>query len=158
MKRFISLLLLLLPAAAAAQPPVAPEQAPESKAAPAPAEALRAPRPDTVALPMHDHTGLVGECPYRHAFTEPRSVVPLTPCGNAYAECRRMLSEDKLPAAGDVHIDQLVNHFTYDYPAPARPLRHPPPRRRRHDPATAPSCTAARGVQPRTGRSLPSGG
>lgn len=118
MKRFISLLLLLLPAAAAAQPPVAPEQAPESKAAPAPAEALRAPRPDTVALPMHDHTGLVGECPYRHAFTEPRSVVPLTPCGNAYAKCRRMLGEDKLPAAGDVHIDQLVNHFTYDYPAP----------------------------------------
>lgn len=120
MKHFTSLLLLLLPAVAAAEPPAAPEQAPEPRAAhEQKAPETPAARATEAPLPTHDHTGLVGECPYRHAFTEPRSVVPLTPCGNAYAECRRMLGEDELPAAEDVHIDQLVNHFTYDYPAPA---------------------------------------
>lgn len=120
MKRFLHLLFLLLPAGAAAltPSPLPPDRATDATEISAAGTETEPVAEGPASMPMHDHSGLAGECPYRHAFTEPLSMAPLTVHGDSYAACRRMLGENSLPAADLVHVDQLINHFTYDYPEP----------------------------------------
>lgn len=111
MKRFIHLLVWLLPVGVAAQSPETPLSGTHNDATIPAAEA-----PAAVRNATHPCTE---ECPIRAAFAEPLSVVPLTTCDDSYIACRRMLGEDLLPAPDEIHVEELVNHFDYGYPAPA---------------------------------------
>jgi hypothetical protein len=54
-----------------------------------------------------------------HAAENPRSVFPFAVGRVAYGEVKRFLAEGRLPPVEVVRIEELVNHFAYDYAAPA---------------------------------------
>ena len=59
------------------------------------------------------------EIPFRSAAESPRSTFPLKPADTSYSEVRRELQEGRLPSPDSVRLDELLNHFSYEYPAPA---------------------------------------
>lgn len=58
------------------------------------------------------------EIPFRSAAESPRSTFPLKPADTSYSEVRRDLQEGRLPSPDSVRLDELLNHFSYEYPAP----------------------------------------
>jgi len=52
------------------------------------------------------------------AASEPLSTFALEVDGASYANVRRMISDGQLPPEGAVRVEELVNYFSYDYPAP----------------------------------------
>ena len=61
---------------------------------------------------------------FRSALDEPLSTFALEADGASYANCRRMILAGRRPSADAVRIEEFVNYFPYDYPAPegCRPL------------------------------------
>jgi Ca-activated chloride channel family protein len=82
------------------------------------------------------------ENPFVAPSVAPRSTFAVDVDHASYSNVRRFLSEGRLPPADAVRIEELVNYFTYDDPAPAggRRSRSPPrwgARRGRPAPARA---------------------
>jgi Ca-activated chloride channel homolog len=57
--------------------------------------------------------------PFKLAAREPLSTFSADVDTASYSNVRRFLNEGKLPPADAVRVEELVNYFTYDYPAPA---------------------------------------
>lgn len=59
------------------------------------------------------------EIPFQSAAAVPRSSFPLEPADTSYPEVRRELEQGRLPSPDAVRLDELLNHFSYDYPSPS---------------------------------------
>ena len=55
---------------------------------------------------------------FRSALQEPLSTFSLEADGASYAVCRRKLASGRHPEPDAVRIEELLNYFSYDYPAP----------------------------------------
>jgi Ca-activated chloride channel family protein len=62
--------------------------------------------------------GRIFENSYRAAKREPLSTFSIDVDAASYANARRFLSEGQIPPKDAVHIEEFVNYFRYDYPAP----------------------------------------
>ncbi len=60
----------------------------------------------------------VGINPFRPALSEPLSTFGLDVDTGSYANVRRFLRSNMLPPAAAVRVEEMVNYFDYDYPAP----------------------------------------
>ena len=59
------------------------------------------------------------EIPFQSAATTPRSTFPLNPGNTSYPQVRKALQEGQLPSPDAVRLEELLNYFSYDYPAPS---------------------------------------
>lgn len=59
------------------------------------------------------------EIPFQSAAAEPRSSFPLKPGDASYPEVRRELERGRWPSPDAVRLEELLNHFSYDYPTPS---------------------------------------
>ena len=59
------------------------------------------------------------EIPFQSAATTPRSTFPLKPGNTSYPQIRKALQEGQLPSPDAVRLEELLNYFSYDYPAPS---------------------------------------
>jgi len=58
------------------------------------------------------------ELPFQSVAEAPRSTFPLNPSKTSYSRVRQVLQEGRLPAPDAVRLEELVNYFSYEYPAP----------------------------------------
>jgi len=63
----------------------------------------------------YDH---IDENPFVSAKQDPLSTFSIDVDTASYANVRRFLNQNRLPPAGAVRIEELVNYFNYDYPDP----------------------------------------
>lgn len=85
-----------------------------------PGETARAlPSPLPQAAPRRAEARATQEFPFQSAATNPRSSFPLKPGDDSYPEVGRSLKEGRLPSPDTVRLEELLNHFSYDQPAPA---------------------------------------
>lgn len=61
------------------------------------------------------------EIPFRSVAEAPRSTFPLKPADTSYPQVRQALQEGRLPSPDAVRLEELLNHFSYEYPAPRGP-------------------------------------
>jgi Ca-activated chloride channel family protein len=61
----------------------------------------------------------LSENPFLVALDQPMSTFSIDVDTAAYSNIRRMLREGRRPSPGAVRIEELVNYFSYDYPAPS---------------------------------------
>ncbi len=59
------------------------------------------------------------EIPFQSAATSPLSTFPLKPGNTSYPQVRKALQEGQLPSPDAVRLDELLNYFSYNQPAPA---------------------------------------
>lgn len=59
-----------------------------------------------------------GERPFVSVISRPRSSVPLVVNSASYLDVRRSIDAGLLPPRESVHIEGMINHFSYDYPQP----------------------------------------
>ena len=59
------------------------------------------------------------EIPFQSAATAPRSTFPLKPGNTSYPQIRKALQEGQFPSPDAVRLEELLNYFSYDYPAPS---------------------------------------
>jgi Ca-activated chloride channel family protein len=59
------------------------------------------------------------EIPFQTAATAPRSTFPLKPGNTSYPQIRKALQDGQLPSPDAVRLEELLNYFSYDYPAPS---------------------------------------
>ena len=59
------------------------------------------------------------EIPFQSAATTPRSTFSLKPGNTSYPQIRKALQEGQLPSPDAVRLEELLNYFSYDYPAPS---------------------------------------
>lgn len=59
------------------------------------------------------------EIPFQSAATAPRSTFSLKPGNTSYPQIRKALQEGQLPSPDAVRLEELLNYFSYDYPAPS---------------------------------------
>ena len=59
------------------------------------------------------------EIPFQSAATAPRSTFPLKPGNTSYPQIRKALQDGQLPSPDAVRLEELLNYFSYDYPAPS---------------------------------------
>jgi len=86
------------------------------------AEALLRPAepqaPVSVGQPADPRFQSVQTNPLRIVAEHPVSTFSIDVDTASYAQVRRMLNQGILPAPGDVRVEELINYFSYDYPAP----------------------------------------
>ena len=92
---------------------VQPKMAMESFAAPAPAEPMIAMPTD----PTGDEFSKFAESPVKIVKNEPVSTFSIDVDTASYAYVRRMLGGGSVPEPDAVRIEELINYFSYDYPA-----------------------------------------
>jgi Ca-activated chloride channel family protein len=63
----------------------------------------------------YDH---IVENPFLKTNDNPLSTFSIDVDAASYANVRRFINEDRLPPAGAVRIEELINYFTYNYPQP----------------------------------------
>lgn len=61
----------------------------------------------------------IEENPFKKSITEPQSTFSIDVDTASYANVRRMLQQGRVPPPGAVRIEELINYFQYDYPAPS---------------------------------------
>ncbi|MEO2009885.1 MAG: VWA domain-containing protein, partial [Pirellulaceae bacterium] len=61
---------------------------------------------------------LIVENEFVDALQNPKSTFSIDVDTASYSNVRRMLNAGRLPPAGAVRIEELINYFRYDYPAP----------------------------------------
>ena len=61
---------------------------------------------------------LIRDNPFQLVRTEPLSTFALDVDSGAYSNVRRFLDDGQLPPADAVRLEEMINYFTYDYPAP----------------------------------------
>ncbi|MEY2789051.1 MAG: hypothetical protein RLZZ34_2194, partial [Verrucomicrobiota bacterium] len=109
--------------AAAPLLPTAPAQTPRpaagavAKARPDPA--VNPPPPGSRPAAPRRQAQTTREIPFQSAAAVPRSSFPLKPADTSYPEVRRELEQGRLPSPDAVRLDELLNHFSYDHPAPS---------------------------------------
>lgn len=64
----------------------------------------------------YDH---IVENSFINALQNPKSTFSIDVDTASYSNVRRMLNEGSRPPAGAVRIEELINYFRYDYPAPS---------------------------------------
>jgi len=82
------------------------------KPAPIPGDAIIQPEADTEAFPEADAN------PLKITVEEPVSTFSIDVDTASYAVVRSSLTNGQLPPEGAVRIEEMVNYFPYDYPAP----------------------------------------
>lgn len=111
-----------------AEPQVMAEMAPEPEAAmtedmavgmaaPVAAMAPAAGGLPQAAAPSGDQFQSFAESPVKSVVTEPVSTFSIDVDTASYAYTRAMLSEGYVPEPDAVRIEELINYFSYDYPA-----------------------------------------
>jgi hypothetical protein len=60
-----------------------------------------------------------GERPFVSVTSRPRSSVPLIVNSASYLDIRRSIDAGSLPPQDSVRIEEMINHFSYDYPPPS---------------------------------------
>jgi Ca-activated chloride channel family protein len=95
------------------------ESKPSYKMAAAPGGYPAGPRPDATdgAHNTEDYNHIVDN-PFLTVAQNPLSTFAIDVDTASYSNVRRFLNEGKLPPKDAVRIEELVNYFTYDYPAP----------------------------------------
>ena len=87
-----------------------------------PAAGLSRRRAGSAALPFvqpgREEYAHYEENRFRSALQEPLSTFSLEADGASYAVCRRKLASGRHPEPDAVRIEELLNYFSYDYPAP----------------------------------------
>ncbi len=68
--------------------------------------------------PLIDPVGATATAPFLAAREHPSCVVPIEVTDASFALLRHQLRRRRLPAPAAVQVEQLVNHFRYDDPAP----------------------------------------
>ncbi|MFT3911991.1 MAG: von Willebrand factor type A domain-containing protein [Ferruginibacter sp.] len=63
--------------------------------------------------------GNIVENNFRKVTDEPLSTFSIDVDAASYSNVRRFLNDGQLPPAGAVRIEEMINYFKYDYPAPA---------------------------------------
>ncbi|MCC6726453.1 MAG: VWA domain-containing protein [Saprospiraceae bacterium] len=65
-----------------------------------------------------------GENPFTNTLEQPVSTFAIDADGASYANVRRFLQHGQMPPTAAVRIEEMVNYFPYDYPAPkdGRPI------------------------------------
>lgn len=61
----------------------------------------------------------LSENPFVLALDAPQSTFAIDVDTASYSNVRRMLNEGKVPPPGAVRIEEMINYFSYDYPAPS---------------------------------------
>lgn len=61
----------------------------------------------------------ISENGFHKASDEPLSTFSIDVDAASYSNVRRYLNDNTLPPAGAVRVEELINYFKYDYPAPA---------------------------------------
>jgi Ca-activated chloride channel family protein len=79
------------------------------------ADALSRPSPDPSGNQFTDFS----ESPVKVTAEEPVSTFSIDVDTASYAYVRRMLDEGYMPESDAVRIEEMINYFDYDYPAPA---------------------------------------
>ena len=105
-----SVTLAASPAAELAQKSQARQATPATPATPAIQAKTSAPRP---------RAQTTREIPFQSAATTPRSTFSLKPGNTSYPQIRKALQEGQLPSPDAVRLEELLNYFSYDYPAPS---------------------------------------
>jgi len=59
-----------------------------------------------------------GERPFVSVMSRPRSSVPLMVNSHSYSDVRRSINAGLLPPRQSVRIEEMINHFPYEYPQP----------------------------------------
>jgi Ca-activated chloride channel family protein len=81
------------------------------------------PSSDAFSIPLPDPSGNeftdFEESPVKVTAEEPVSTFSIDVDTASYSYVRRMLDEGYMPEADAVRIEELINYFDYDYPAPA---------------------------------------
>lgn len=73
------------------------------------------PNPQPFNTEAYDH---IDENEFRDVLRNPKSTFSIDVDTASYSNVRRMLRAGQAPPAGAVRIEELVNYFPYDYPAP----------------------------------------
>jgi Ca-activated chloride channel family protein len=69
--------------------------------------------------------GTAEESPFQSVLTNPLSTFAANPNTASYSNMRRMINQGLVPPAQSVRIEEFINYFSYDYPAPNRRSEHP---------------------------------
>jgi Ca-activated chloride channel family protein len=99
----------------AGQSAVAPPPMPAAAAAARESFAQLAP----LAAPSGDRFQSFAESPLKVVATDPVSTFSIDVDTASYAYVRRALNEGRIPEPDAVRIEEMINYFPYDYPAPA---------------------------------------
>lgn len=81
-----------------------------------------APRPPAWNREAYAH---IAENRFRSVADHPRSTFSVDVDTASYANVRRILGEGRLPPHGAVRVEEMINYFTYAYPAPDPAGDHP---------------------------------
>jgi Ca-activated chloride channel family protein len=78
------------------------------------------PYPDSRVQPPHDREGYeyIPENRFLRATDNPLSTFSIDVDVASYSNIRRMIGQGQLPTPGAVRIEEMINYFKYDYPAP----------------------------------------
>ena len=79
--------------------------------------------PNTVATFNTEDYDHISENSFHKTADEPLSTFSIDVDAASYSNVRRYLNNNTLPPAGAVRVEELINYFSYDYPAPQE--RHP---------------------------------
>ncbi len=63
----------------------------------------------------------IDDNPVRRAAEQPVSTFSIDVDTGSYANLRRMLREGRLPPSDAVRVEEMINYFSFDYPAPESP-------------------------------------
>lgn len=96
--------------------PSAPELAQKSRVHPAASVTSTTQAKTSLPRPRAQTTR---EIPFQSAATAPRSTFALKPGNTSYPQIRKSLQEGQLPSPDAVRLEELLNYFSYDYPAPS---------------------------------------
>jgi len=86
------------------------------RAAPSVAKALAEAPPETFNTESYDH---VVDNPFRLVADHPLSTFSIDVDTASYSNVRRFLRRRQLPPPGAVRVEEMINYFTYAYPAPS---------------------------------------
>ena len=75
--------------------------------------------PSTKAPSPRRQAQTTREIPFQSAATSPLSTFPLKPGNTSYPQVRKAIQEGQLPSPDAVRLDELLNYFSYNQPAPA---------------------------------------
>jgi len=66
----------------------------------------------------NEEYNITEESPFINVLTSPLSTFSASPNTASYSNMRRFINQGQLPPAQSIRIEELVNYFSYDYPAP----------------------------------------
>ena len=73
----------------------------------------------------NEQYGLYEESPFKSAAVSPLSTFSANPNTASYSNIRRFINGDRVPPPQSIRIEEMVNYFRYDYPAPTHNSEHP---------------------------------